>query len=104
MTDTTIITTDSIIFMSKKFINADDLLGLQEYFKETQSVDFDSEPSWDYIFQKVYLHACLKKRNSIADWLKIEIFPQLGAIQQIALRQIFSYGQVLKSRSTLFRG
>lgn len=104
MTDSSITATDNIIFVSKQFINSDDLLGLQEYFKETQSTEFESEPSWDYIFQKVYLHACLKKRNSMAEWLKTEIFPQLGAIQQIALRQIFSYGHALKSRSTLFRG
>jgi hypothetical protein len=79
--------------MSKQFINVGDLLALQEYFNEIQNAEFNSEPSWDFIFQKVYLHACLKKRNNIADWLKIEVFPQLGAIQQIALRQIFSYGK-----------
>jgi hypothetical protein len=93
--------TDTIICISKDYINADDLVGLQEYFADLQESEFSSEPSWDYIFQKVYLHACLKKRITTAEWLIETVFPKLGAIQQIALRQIFSYGKHLLNRTNI---
>jgi hypothetical protein len=50
---------------------------------------------WVYLFQKVYLHACLRRRADVASWLQEVCFPQLDGIQQIAVRQVFAYGRHL---------
>ncbi len=50
---------------------------------------------WVYLFQKVYLHACLRRRADVATWLQEVCFQQLDVIQQIAVRQVFAYGRHL---------
>jgi hypothetical protein len=50
--------------------------------------------AWEYIYQKLYLHACLKKKSRIVDWLN-GLYSMFDPIQQIALRQMFSYGKYL---------
>ena len=51
----------------KSYIDIDDLSGAQGFFAGLAS---ETEPiPWDYIFQKVYLHACLKKRSGFVTWL-----------------------------------
>ena len=69
-------------------------------FDELKTLIEGLSPSedWSYGFQKVYLHACLKKRLEIATWLKDVVYPQLEPIQKIALEQIFPYGRYLLSR------
>jgi hypothetical protein len=71
-----------------------------ELFKSRVQEIFCSEevnPSADisYIFQKVFLHACLKIREDIADWMQNVCFPLLPTIEQISIRQCFSYGRHL---------
>ena len=53
---------------------------------------------WPYVFHRVYLHACLKKKKEIAEWLQTALYPFMDPIQQIALRQIFVYGRHLLSK------
>jgi hypothetical protein len=77
----------------KAMIECDNLEGLQEAFQEALA---ESPPTfaWELIFQKVYIHACLKKKTCIVDWL-LTLFPMLDPIQQIAVRQVFFYGRYL---------
>lgn len=82
---------DAINF-GKRLVEKGDLTVLQEGFRilqECENVD------WPYLFQKVYLHACLKGQRGIAEWLQNTVFPTLDPIQQIALRQCFAYGRYL---------
>jgi hypothetical protein len=59
---------------------------------------FEYNYDWPTLFQKVYLHACLKKNHKIASWLQDEIYTIMDPIQQIALRHVFPYGKhLLKS-------
>lgn len=74
----------------KAMIDKDNLEGLQEYIQENMGENF----AWEYAYQKIYLHACLKKKTAIAEWLR-GLFPMFDPIQQIALRQMFSYGKYL---------
>ena len=71
------------------------------YIDECKIFIQDLSPSedWTYVFQKVYLHACLKGRKQLAEWLEKDVYPLLEPIQQIALRQIFPYGHHLLSRA-----
>lgn len=79
----------------KLIVERGDLLSLQEYFSMIMSGEVDALVEWDYLFQKVYLHACLKKKREIAKWLEKEVFLQLPPIQAIAIRQVFPYGNYL---------
>lgn len=86
---------NQVIFELKPFINRGYLEGLKEKWNEYYfETDFGREISWDFIFQKIYLHAALKKQKDICEWLDI-IFKDLNPIQQIALRQMFAYAHHL---------
>lgn len=70
-----------------------DMEGLDEMWKELQESDEPLDvPS---LFQKLYLHSCLKGFPDIAHWFQFTVFPTLDPIIQIALRQVFPYGGVL---------
>lgn len=79
----------------KSFVDADDLSGAKHYFEFIRSEDIDLP--WDYMFQKVYLHACLKKRKDFVDWMNT-LFEELSTIEKVALRQMFSYGRYLLTK------
>lgn len=77
--------------VGKRLVERGDLVALQAAFGELQ----DAEVDWPWLFQKVYLHACLKGQRTIAEWLQETVFPTLDPIVQIALRQGFAYGRHL---------
>lgn len=85
----------------KDFIETDQLEELQSYvyqWLQTKDTQTEYRLPIEYIYQQVYLHACLKKKKHIAEWLQgifIQIFDD---IQQIALRQMFSYGKYLLNK------
>jgi len=87
------------IFIStcKTYINAGNLSEQQKYYDEFQHNDLGYNPNWEYIYHRLYLHACLKKQKAIVDWLK-SLFTSLDPVSQIGLRQIFPYGRHLLSR------
>ncbi len=86
---------DHIVTNFKHYVEQGSLEACQAYLQELK--DTYEDAPWDYIFQKVYLHACLKKQKPIVDWLML-VFTQLPPIQQIAVRQVFSYGRTLLAR------
>lgn len=88
---------DNILDECKSFVNNGDLKGLQDYYSDIQQIDYGYTPNWQYVYQKVYLHACLKKKKEIADWLT-SIFSSFDQISQIAMRQMFPYGRHLLAK------
>lgn len=76
----------------KEWIDKDDLLSLQQFVNEIDIQD-DSMP-WDYIYQKAYLHACLKKKKEIKEWFET-LFPMFNFLTQSGLKHTFSYGNYL---------
>jgi hypothetical protein len=84
---------DSFLKDSKGLIEKDNLEGLQELYSEFSEEKY----AWEYVYQKLYLHACLKKKPRIVEWLEL-MFKQLDPIQKIALRQMFSYGRYLLAK------
>lgn len=87
---------EQIIRECKMLINhAASLETLQQYYQEFLGTDFGDTPLDEpYILQKVYIHACLRKRADIADWLT-PMFASLDPISHIAYRQTLRYGQFL---------
>ena len=84
---------DGFLKMCKLLIEKDNLEGLQEFYSESASEQYP----WEYIYQKLHLHACLKKKHRIVEWLN-QMFEQFDPIQKIALRQMFSYGKYLLAK------
>lgn len=86
---------DHIVRTIKPFIEKGDLGSLQEIWVEYRdNTEFPREVAWDYVFQKVYIHAALKKQAHMCQWLD-EIFKGFDPIVQIAMRQMFAYARVL---------
>ena len=85
---------DDIIHAFKEYINKKDAEGFTSFLSETQE-DYDGV--WDYIFKKVYIHACLKKNQPIVDIL-LQKYEELSEIERIAIRQVFPYGRYLLAK------
>jgi hypothetical protein len=90
---------EQLILEFKPYINKGNLEGLKEIWSEYYfETEYEREIAWDYIFQKIYLHAALKKQKHICDWLDT-IFTLFNPIHQIALRQLFPYAKYLLNKS-----
>jgi len=85
----------------KDFIETDQLEELQSYlYQWIQMKDTikDYRLPIEYLYQQIYLHACLKKKPVIAEWLKSIFTILFDDVQQIGLRQMFSYGNYLLNK------
>jgi hypothetical protein len=89
----------ALLHECKEYINANKFEEFKEFYKELTESEFETQPDWANLYQKVYLHACLKKRAEIAEWLE-SLFTQFPPITQIAYRQMFFYGHVLLRRGS----
>lgn len=84
-----------LIYEIKEFIDQNDLQALQQYF---QQLDLnDTTIPWDFVYQKVYLHACLKKKKEIKEWFEglISLF---NPISQSAIKHTFNYGNYIANK------
>jgi len=81
----------------KPFVNNGNLDGLKKKLNEYKEIDFEREIAWEFIFQKIYLHAALKKQKHICEWLDT-IFVEFDPIIKIGLRQMFSYANYLLNK------
>lgn len=88
---------EEIIKTFKLYIDRDKLEAAQLYYAELIN-DYDlSDIPMDFVFQKIYIHACLKKRHQFAEWLKT-CYESMDTIDKIAIRQVFSYGKFLLNK------
>jgi hypothetical protein len=90
----------SIIHECKAAINADDFKELQGLYEDFMLTDWSpaGPPDWAFVLQKVYIHACLKKRRDAAAWLEQLFLTRVDPINQIAYRHTLNYGHVLLRR------
>lgn len=86
----------------KAMIEKGNLAGIVEYYGMIKAQHEEDEsgpaPNWQYIYQKCYLHACLKQQHAIAAWFR-NVYNELDPISKIALRQVFAYGNYLERRN-----
>ena len=87
--------TISIIQFLKDLVDKNDLDALKTYYSTL--FDYNTNIPWDVVFQRVYLHACLRKRSTIADFL-VQVYETMDPIDKIALRQVFPYGRYLLNK------
>jgi hypothetical protein len=83
-----------IIRECKEMIERSTLPSLQEYYQDLLTSYNDEQVDWAFVLQKVYLHACLKKKRDMATWLE-ERFKDLDPIAYMAYRHTINYGRVL---------
>jgi hypothetical protein len=88
---------DSVLFICKDHVGRGELVELQDTLAEAMS-EKDYYVDWPVVFQKLYLHACLKGWVEIAEWMEHHFFKQLDPLHQIALRQTFAYGHTMLRR------
>lgn len=89
---------EEIVKRFKSYVEADDLIGAQAFLQELISGEEENAAlAWDYVYQKIYLHACLKKRRKFVDWMN-GLFEGLDPIEKVALRQMFAYGRYLLNK------
>jgi hypothetical protein len=86
---------DQIISEIKPFIKEGNLEGMQILWEEYRDhTDFGRPVAWDYVFQKVYLHAALLKKHDICKWLDT-LYETFNEMTKIAIRQMFPYARYL---------
>jgi hypothetical protein len=86
---------EDIVYTFKEYINNKDIEGIKEYIDAL--TESDESVEWDYIFQKVYIHACLKKNKPVAELLLTK-FAEMEPQHQIIARQVLAYGRYLMDR------
>lgn len=84
----------AIIRDCKALIEHSSLQALQTFFEEVQNEEDAHLVDWPYVWQKTYVHACLKKKKDMAAWFE-ERFKELDPIQAIAYRHTLNYGRHL---------
>jgi hypothetical protein len=89
---------DALFQEIKPVIESGQLDILQIMWEEyNEHTDFERELAWDYVFQKVYIHAALKKQRHICEWLDT-IYEDFNPMLKIALRQMFPYARYLLNK------
>jgi hypothetical protein len=83
---------------SKEILEKRPMEFFQEHVRDCLETEYPCRIDWVLLFQKLYLHACLKGKRDAAEWLTTDIYERLDPIQKIALRQVFPYGRYLLSR------
>lgn len=88
---------DEVVLDVKLRVEKGDLDDLKELWNEYQNTDFGRELAWEYIFQKVYIHAALKKKQDICKWFET-LYQSLDPIQKIGIRHTLSYAKYLLNK------
>ena len=88
---------NDMVKQAKLLIERGDLEALQAFYTNMLETYDQDSIDYPYLFRHIYVHACLKKKHSIVKWLK-ELYEIMDPIMQIALRQIFAYGEYLLRR------
>ena len=94
---------EQIISEIKQIINdcsaqeCSSLESIKNKWSEYQEVQWERNIAWDFIFQKIYLHASMKKQKDVCDWMNT-LFNDFDPIIKIAMRQMFSYSKYLLNK------
>jgi hypothetical protein len=90
---------EQVIHRCKTLLDDNQQYEFFEYCVQILQITTNTRLDLPLIFHRVYLHACLRGRKEVADWMRNTLFPRMDPIQQIGLRQIFPYGNHLLSKA-----
>lgn len=83
----------TILAIAKRYITLDDLTSLMDLFNSIQDTNID----WQFLFKECYIHACLKKKEGIVEWLKT-MYETFDPVSKMGLRHVFPYGRYLLAK------
>ncbi len=86
------------IMAAKYLVELGDLAGLQVFVRD--EISQITTVNFAYVFQKIYIHACLKQQALIAKWLLEECYVRLNPMDQIVVRPSLAYGRALLAKRT----
>lgn len=82
---------ETIVVILKRYVDRNDIKAIEEVLSE---IEDEYEGSWDYIFQAVYIHACLRKRLEIVRYL-MTLYDMMSEVEKTSVKQVFAYGRYL---------
>jgi uncharacterized protein YktB (UPF0637 family) len=96
--------TNNIIKECKKIIENENLQKLKEYYNtlDKHEIFISNTIPYEYIFQKLFIHACNYGNKEIIEWL-IEKYYEMDNIRKIALRQLFFYGKYILKKNKKYK-
>lgn len=88
-----------IIKEFKKYIDENQMeVIIDKYNEYKNGTEFEFKIQWDYIFSKIYIHSCLKKKSNISEWLKNNVYNEFDEYTKIAIKHTLNYGNYLLNK------
>jgi hypothetical protein len=88
---------DTIIRKAKDCIDDNNYERLQEIYERLIKENREKReyrPNFEYVFQKIYLYACIKGDKDVIEWMK-RIYETFGDVEKIALKPTLIYGKYI---------
>ena len=86
---------DKIIREAKYHIENKQYDSLQNLYTDLMRITSkEYRPNFEYIFQKIYLYACIKGDKEVIEWMK-KIYDTFGDVEKIALKPTLIYGKYI---------
>tara|TARA_A100001015_G_C14758788_1_gene620505 strand:+ start:20 stop:352 length:333 start_codon:yes stop_codon:yes gene_type:complete len=92
-------TSKEILKKGKKYIELNSTKDLTYLIDEINSIQ-DYNLSTPHLFKSLFLYTCSHGTREILIWF-MELYYELGTVEQIALRQLFFYGKHLSKKNKL---
>ena len=92
---------EKIINEFKYYIDNQNYNSIYELYTDiTTSYDLTKEYrcNYEYIFQKVYLYACIKGETEVINFMK-SIYDNFGIVEKIALKPTIIYGKYITKKT-----
>ncbi len=83
-----------IIKKFKYYIDDDRYEDMYELYNNITTPEYHNKISYPFIFQKVYLYACIKRKSEVVVWL-FNVYKTFALVDRIALRPTIIYGKHL---------
>ncbi len=78
--------------------NYDSIYELYTDIKTTYDSTKEYRCNYEYIFQKVYLYACIKGETEVINFMK-NIYDNFGIVEKIALKPTIIYGKYITKKT-----
>lgn len=86
-----------IIRTAKDIVERQTLQEFTTFVQELMEAGLSPEPSWHYILQRVYLHACLKQKREIVNFLERLVATE-SRLQSLGWKSTVAYGKTLLTK------
>ena len=94
------ICSDDLLAECKFYVDKDKLDCLKQLLNEllNEQDQLEYRVNYEWLWQKIYLHACSKKKVEICTWLETVYSEYFDEVTKIALRPTMVYAKYMKNR------